>query len=108
MLRYTVLRILVFAATLALLWLVGLRGEDDLLLLVVGAALLSAVISFFALRRFREDTSARIAERLEHRAESRRERAPRAGGDEEVEDAEVDQRRPTGAATEDGGADDFR
>jgi hypothetical protein len=94
MLRYALLRILVFLAAVALLWLLGLRGRDDLLLLVVGAALLSAVVSFVALRRFREDTSAQIAERLEHRAESRRARASEVTGDEAVEDAEVENRRP--------------
>ena len=108
MLRYTVLRVLVFAASLALLWLLGLRGEDELILLVVGAALLSAVVSFFALRRFREDTSAQIAERLEHRAEARRAEGPRVGGDEEVEDAEVEQRRASGTRAEDDGGDEFR
>jgi Protein of unknown function (DUF4229) len=105
MLRYTVLRILVFLATLALLWLFGLRGEENLLLLVVGAALLSAVISFVALRRFREDTSAQIAERLEHRAEARRAREPRPAADEQAEDAEVEQRR---SSTTPGDDDDFR
>ncbi len=107
MLRYVVLRILVFFAALALLWLLGLRDEDEILLLVVGAALLSAVVSFFALRRFREDTSAQIAERLEHRSESRRSRSPRPTGDEEAEDAEVEQRRSPAPRAEDDG-DDFR
>jgi hypothetical protein len=108
MLRYTVLRVLVFFAALALLWLVGLRGDENLLLLVVGAALLSAVVSFFALRRFREDTSAQIAERLEHRAGSRRSPDPGARADEEVEDAEVEQRRSPAPPADDDGGDDFR
>jgi type II secretory pathway pseudopilin PulG len=95
MLRYAVLRLLVFLAALALLWLLGLRGEENLVLLVVGAALLSMVISFVALRRFREDTSARIAERLEHRAESRRATAQGPSADELAEDAEVEGRGPT-------------
>ena len=84
------------------------HGEDDLLLLVVGAALLSAVVSFFALRRFREDTSAQIAERLEHRAEVRKAQGPRAGADEEVEDAEVERRRRPGTPAADDDGDDFR
>ncbi len=117
MLRYTILRVLVFFAALAVLWLLGLRGREDLLLLVVGAALLSAVVSFVVLRRFREDTSAQIAERLEQRAEARRARAPEVSGDEAIEDAEVEQRGaapaagpPTGAAPEaEGDGDgDFR
>lgn len=110
MLRYAVLRVLVFAAALALLWLLGLRGEDNLLLLVVGAALLSMVVSFVALRRFREDTSVRIAERLEHRAESRRSRAAGGSADEADEDAEVERRGPTvtGTPHEPDGDGDFR
>ncbi len=108
MLRYIVLRVLVFLASLALLWLLGLRGQDRLLLLVVGAALLSMVVSLVALRRFREDTSARIAQRLEHRAEGRRDRPRHAGADEDAEDAEVARRTsPTGRdEAEEGG--DFR
>ena len=85
MLRYTVLRLLVFLGCLALLWLLGLRGEEDLLLLVVGAALLSAVISYFALRRFREDYSAQRGEdrpahhRQAHRAGRDADRRGRRG-----------------------------
>ncbi len=110
MLRYTVLRILVFFAVLALLWLLGLRGEENLLFLVVGAALVSAVVSFVALRRFREDTSAQIAERLEQRAEARRARAPKVSADDAAEDAEVEQRQtPAGRPEADPGEeDDFR
>ncbi|MGL4178825.1 MAG: DUF4229 domain-containing protein [Dermatophilaceae bacterium] len=89
MLRYTLLRLLVFLACLALLWLVGLRGEDDVVLLVVGAALLSAVVSFVGLRRFREDYSAQLAERLDRRSQQRRQRAVVAQRDEDAEDAEI-------------------
>ncbi|MGL5929281.1 MAG: DUF4229 domain-containing protein [Dermatophilaceae bacterium] len=89
MVRYTLLRLLVFLACLALLWLVGLRGEDDVVLLVVGAALLSAVVSFVGLRRFREDYSAQLAERLDRRSQQRRQRAVAAQRDEDAEDAEI-------------------
>ncbi|MGL4744358.1 MAG: DUF4229 domain-containing protein [Dermatophilaceae bacterium] len=89
MVRYTVLRLMVFFACLALLWLVGLREEDDVVLLVVGAALLSAVISFVGLRRFREDYSTQLAGRLERRSEQRRERAAGRPRDEDAEDAET-------------------
>ncbi|MGL5864450.1 MAG: DUF4229 domain-containing protein [Dermatophilaceae bacterium] len=91
MVRYTVLRILVFFACLALLWLVGLRSEGDVVLLVVGAALLSAVISFVGLKRFREEYSAQLADRLERRAGQRRERAAAAQRDNEAEDAAIAQ-----------------
>jgi hypothetical protein len=106
MLRYTVLRILVFFAVLALLWLLGLRGEENLLFLVVGAALISSLVSLFALRRFREDTSARIAERIETRAEARAASVPRVSEDDEAEDAEVEERSGVRPEERDGG--DFR
>ena len=68
MLRYTVLRFLVCFGCLAPLWLLGLRSEQDMLVLVAGAALLSAVISYFALRRFREGNTAQVALRLQKRS----------------------------------------
>lgn len=89
MMRYTVLRLLVFVGCLAALWLVGLRGEDNALLLVAGAAVLSAVISYFALRRVREDYSAQLAERIERRTASKRTRADGSPTDEDAEDAEI-------------------
>ena len=89
MLRYSLLRLLVFLGCVSLLWLVGLRGEEDLILLVVGGALLSAVISYFGLRRFREDYSAQVARKLEARSAARRDAAPTRSADEIAEDAEV-------------------
>lgn len=100
MLRYTLLRLLVFFGCLAVLWLVGLREREDMLLLVAGAALLSAVVSFFALRRFREDYSAQLATRLEQRAAAKQAADPANPTDEDAEDAEVGPRRD--------GDDDFR
>jgi hypothetical protein len=88
-LRYTLLRLLVFLGCLALLWLLGLRDEEDVLLLVVGAALLSAVISYVALRRFREDYSAQLAARIDQRSAARRARSGAAPSDEDAEDAET-------------------
>ena len=89
MLRYTVLRVLVFLGCLALLWLLGLRGEEDLLLLVVGAALLSAVISYVALRRFREEYSAQLAAKIDQRTTARGTRPAETATDEDAEDAET-------------------
>ena len=88
MLRYTLLRLLVFLGCVAALWLAGLRGEEDLLLLVAGAALLSAVISYFALRRFREEYSAQLAAKIDQRAAAKQSQ-PAPGTDEDAEDAEV-------------------
>lgn len=89
MLRYTLLRLLVFLGCLCVLWLAGLRGEEDVLLLVVGAALLSAVISYFALRRFREDYSAQLAERIDRRTAAKRSSHEVRASDEDAEDAET-------------------
>ncbi|TDD69435.1 DUF4229 domain-containing protein [Jiangella aurantiaca] len=52
-LRYTLLRALVFAVVAALLWLVGLRG----LVLVALGLVLSGVLSFFVLRGSRDQVS---------------------------------------------------
>ncbi len=89
MLRYTVLRILVFIGCLLALWLAGLRGPENALLLVAGAAVLSAAISYFALRRVREDYSAQVAERLERRSAAKRTRSDGSPTDEAAEDAEI-------------------
>ena len=89
MLRYSLLRLLVFLGCVSLLWLLGLRDRDELPYLVVGAALLSAVISYFALRRFREDYSAQLAHKIEARSAARRRPAPTPSQDEVAEDAEV-------------------
>lgn len=102
--RYTLLRLLVFFASVALLWLLGLRGEDRVVLLVVAAAILSAVVSFFALRPFREAYSAELAARLEARAQAREAGGSVHSRDEDAEDAEVG-RVPERRAPED---DDFR
>ena len=89
MLRYTLLRLLVFLGCLAVLWLAGLRGENNVVLLVVAAALLSAVISYFGLRRFREEYSAQLAAKIEARSAAKREARSTRSADEDAEDAEV-------------------
>lgn len=101
-LRYTVLRIMVFLGCLMLLWLVGLRGQDERVLLVVGAALLSMAVSFFALKRFRQDYSAELATTIEKRTTGRRVKGGDARTDEDAEDEETTRR----AARADDG--DFR
>ena len=50
MVRYTLLRMLIFFGCLSLLWLVGLREPNELPWLVVIAALLSMVVSAIVLR----------------------------------------------------------
>ena len=88
MVRYSLLRLLIFFGCVGLLWLLGLRSAEQGLMLVVGAALLSMVISYVVLRPFREDYSAQIAERLQARSERRRQTGPT---DEDIEDAETGQ-----------------
>lgn len=102
MLRYTVLRLLVFLGCLVFFWLVGLRSDQILLLLV--SAVASLVISYFLLRRQRDQFSEQIADRIERRQEARRQ-AREAGvldTDEDAEDAEADARVDGGM---DGGVD---
>lgn len=61
---YSVLRLLLFAASLGVLWLAGLRGW----LLVLVAAALALMLSYLTLRAPREAASRYLAERAEHRA----------------------------------------
>jgi hypothetical protein len=84
--RYSVLRLLIFFGVLAALWLLGLRGPDQQLLLLVLAAAISMAISVVVLRPFREDYSRQLAQRLEGRARAKQQRD--TGSDELAEDAE--------------------
>lgn len=83
MVRYSLLRLLIFFGCLGLLWLVGLRDPDQRAYLVVGAALLSMIVSFFVLSPFREEAVGRISERVEARTAARSQRVT----DEDVEDS---------------------
>ncbi|MFN2320639.1 MAG: DUF4229 domain-containing protein [Dermatophilaceae bacterium] len=88
MIRYSLLRLLIFAVALYVFWLLGLRSETQLPYLVIAAALTSMVISYFALRPMREQFSAQLAHRVEQRTAARA--AKRGEADESAEDAEVD------------------
>ena len=85
MIRYSLLRVLVFLGCLALLWLVGLRSQSQAALLFLGAALVSLPVSYVVLRPFREDYSRQIAERVQARRAAKEGRV----SDEDVEDAEI-------------------
>ena len=94
MVRYLILRTLIFTGCLAATWLLGLRAREEQLLAVVIAAVASLVISAVVLTPFRQQASADIASRVERRVERKHEQ----GGDESAEDAEVarpDRRRST-------------
>jgi hypothetical protein len=100
-LRYTVLRLLIFFGCLAFFWLVGLRN-NEILLLAVSAAV-SLALSYFLLRSQRDRFSEQIADRLERR-QARRQAAWTAAAesdqsDEAVEDAELDAQDGRGSAT---------
>jgi|SRR5699024_4569498 len=99
MLRYTLLRLMIFLGCLALLWLIGLRGPAELPWLVVIAAISSMVISAIVLKPFRAEMVQQIQERQAAKAERK---AARADSDEAVEDRAQESARPT----EDAGADD--
>lgn len=86
MLRYTVFRLMIFFGSLLFFWLVGLRSPDQQILLLLLSAGTSVVLSYFLLRRQREQFAERIAARVEQRAETRR---GAVGADEEAEDAET-------------------
>ncbi|KAB7746445.1 DUF4229 domain-containing protein [Nostocoides sp. F2B08] len=90
MIQYTLLRLLVFGACLYVFWLLGLRSETELPYLVIAAALTSMVISYFTLRPMRERFSAQMAHRIEERTAAKAARRQDEPGDEDAEDAEVD------------------
>jgi hypothetical protein len=86
-LRYTLLRLGLFAAALVLLALAGARG---VLLLVLGVVI-SLALSYLLLARQRDAVARAIAERVEARAADHRPGSD--GSDEAVEDAADDARR---------------
>jgi hypothetical protein len=84
MVRYSLLRILIFFGCLAVFWLAGLRSAEQGPILVVLAGLSSMAISFFVLKPFREDASRAVAERIEKRQAAKQGRPT----DEQLEDLE--------------------
>jgi hypothetical protein len=94
-LRYSVLRLLVFFGVLSLLWLLGLRGRDEVIPLLVLSALISMVLSYFVLARFREESTQQVVAAVERRSAARRARASDpTRSDEAAEDLEDDQGGP--------------
>lgn len=86
MVRYLILRTLIFVGCLAATWLLGLRDREDQFLAVIIAAVASLVISAVVLKPFRQRASADIASRVDRRIERKREDSV----DERAEDAEQD------------------
>ena len=88
MVRYTLLRLMVFLGCLLFFWLVGLRRPDQQVFLLLASAGASVVLSYFLLRRERNALAQRLESRVRQRTAARR---PTPGVDEEAEDAELDQ-----------------
>ena len=91
MVRYGLLRLLIFFGFLFLFWLIGIR--DNPVLLIGAAALSSAAASYVLLRGMRDEITAGLVERHEARAQAKQEAAaaaPAPSSDEAAEDAEVD------------------
>lgn len=86
MVRYLILRTMVFIGCLSLVWLLGLRDREDQVLAVIIAAFASLLISAVVLKPFRQRASADIASRVDRRLEHKR----GEGADEAAEDAEVE------------------
>jgi hypothetical protein len=81
--RYTVLRLLIFFGFVSLFWLIGLR--DNPVLLLAASAIASAALSYVLLRGIRDEMTAKLVERHEARLAAK----AQSGGDEADEDAET-------------------
>lgn len=86
MVRYTILRFLIFFGVVIALYLVGLK--DNPLLLIALAAVISAIVSLLVLRGMRDEMTAKLIDRHEARLEAKANRAK--SRDELDEDAEAD------------------
>ena len=84
MVRYTLLRLLIFFGFLVLFWLIGLR--DNKVLLLGAAALASAAASYILLRGMRDEMTARLVARHEAKLRARDDDPL---SDEKVEDRET-------------------
>jgi len=99
--RYSLLRILIFFGFLFLFWLIGLR--DNPVLLLGASAIASAAASYILLRGMRDEITAKLVDRHEAKLEAKQQVDPTS--DEFAEDAEderpVHDADATGAAAED-------
>jgi len=85
-LRFTLMRLMIFFGCLLLFWLVGLRSQAQQPWLLLASAVSSVILSYFLLRRERDRMSENIAAKVERRQAARREGVH--GEDEDAEDAE--------------------
>ncbi|MDN5767164.1 MAG: DUF4229 domain-containing protein [Humibacillus sp.] len=93
MVRYTMLRLLIFFGFVLLFWLIGLRDSSDMgrLLLVGSAAIASSAVSYVLLRGMRDEMTTKLVERHEARVRAKAEGFE--DGDELAEDAEIERDR---------------
>lgn len=89
-LKYSVLRIGIFAVLLVIFWMLHLLS----LLTIVAAAVLAFLISFLALAGVRRDMIAYIDERRRTRSEAAEKRVKRRSADENYEDSLFDDELP--------------
>jgi len=89
MVRYSLLRILIFFGFLFLFWLIGLRNNPVLLL--GASAIASAAASYLLLRGMRDEITAKLVDRHEAKLVAKQQVDP--ASDEFAEDAEDE--RPT-------------
>lgn len=88
--RYSMLRLLIFFGFVLLFWLIGLRDPSDTgrLVLVGSAAIASAAVSYVLLRGMRDDMTAKLVTRHEARLKAKSEGFE--DGDELAEDTEIE------------------
>jgi hypothetical protein len=89
--RYGLLRILIFFGFFFLFWLIGIR--DNTILLLGASVVASAAASYVLLRGMRDEITGRLVQRHEARAQARGEAttpAPDPSSDEAAEDAEIE------------------
>ncbi|MBW3084771.1 hypothetical protein KEM60_00960 [Austwickia sp. TVS 96-490-7B] len=93
--RYSLWRLLAFAACLLILWLIPFM-RDNLLLWVLAATTAAMLFSLFFLNGPREELSAQIASRIEHRADQDDtaaaegdQKGPARQRDEDAEEVEI-------------------
>jgi hypothetical protein len=85
MLRYSLLRIMLLFGCMLVLWLVGawLPALREPVWLLIATAVTSVALSYFVLRRPREELARQLAQRVEDRTRRRR-------TDADIEDEELD------------------
>jgi hypothetical protein len=82
--KYMLVRIVLFVAAVTLLGVLGAGRE----LALVGGLLISALLSYVLMRRLRDDATVAIVDRVQARKDRRR--AARVDEDTLVEDGQVD------------------